>query len=717
MVNGDKPFVPETEETKEKQRMILEAGLEAERGKVPKGTRLIRSRTISRIEREARLRDARRKLQKIKAEQQEKEKLEKIKREEEAEARIIREEAEKKVLIVSTKEDIEKQRLIKEAGQRQFEEGEKQRRQQRRKEEQKEKLQQLTEDIREKRMKPLLLGRLQKNIQKTIEAEERSARTQQIISQSVREKGFVSTARELIQERKPAGIVLAGFETIGVGIEKLSSKITRSDLTYSQKIRVQQTVGRTLLVGSVLPLFKTTAVVERTVAKQQTALIAGTRQPISDKFSRVKVGIKTEAGRIGTGVARVESKTVGPITVSKVKLAGQVGKKPPSLAFPTGTPTTGGVQKFIARSVSVSVRKGERLFFQKTIGVIKEGRKVTPFVGRGAGIQFPKSALGVGATERITGPSTRFVSIIRDIPKAVPKPIDIEILPRSLFIGPPRIPVPKSAVPSLKPVVTFTKTAPVTPTAQVQTLKTVQISSVQTGVPSTIASAITPQITQAPVAIVAPSTVPTQKSVQTDSQKISQAVTTTPSQKVRTITKQVPAVVPSQAVRPIQTQIVRPIQTQIPSQQITQATRAVLKIPVPTVQKTTIPRSPVINIPLPRPTTPPPPPPPPPRLRVPSTFPRIPRTFGVEVRRRGKFRPIAKGLSLQKAITVGAVRVGGNISATFRVTPEQRGTIPSQVRTPRGFKKKKGLVFVEQPKFRLDMPKEISQIQSARIKI
>ena len=76
-------------------------------------------------------------------------------------------------------------------------------------------------------------------------------------------------------------------------------------------------------------------------------------------------------------------------------------------------------------------------------------------------------------------------------------------------------------------------------------------------------------------------------------------------------------------------------------------------------------------------------------------------TFGVSVRRRGKFKPIGSGLSLPKAITVGRSRAIGTIARTFKITPQTKGLVIGGVRTPKGFKQKKGLIFIEQKELAL----------------
>jgi hypothetical protein len=95
---------------------------------------------------------------------------------------------------------------------------------------------------------------------------------------------------------------------------------------------------------------------------------------------------------------------------------------------------------------------------------------------------------------------------------------------------------------------------------------------------------------------------------------------------------------------------------------------------------------------------------------------RTPATFGVQVRRFGRFRPIGGGLSIGKAISVGRQRVVGTLGATFKIVPEKKGSFTGGVRTPRGFRQKPGLTFIEIPKLRLSTKGETIEIGRARRK-
>jgi len=87
------------------------------------------------------------------------------------------------------------------------------------------------------------------------------------------------------------------------------------------------------------------------------------------------------------------------------------------------------------------------------------------------------------------------------------------------------------------------------------------------------------------------------------------------------------------------------------------------------------------------------------------------KQYIVEVRRFGKFKPIAYASSVSRAFNLGRQNVASTLAASFRV----RG-VGSKAATPRGFKKSKKEkdVFIELPQFRLSKTKETKEIASFR---
>lgn len=90
--------------------------------------------------------------------------------------------------------------------------------------------------------------------------------------------------------------------------------------------------------------------------------------------------------------------------------------------------------------------------------------------------------------------------------------------------------------------------------------------------------------------------------------------------------------------------------------------------------------------------------------------------FMVSIRRYGKFKPIGTGLSLQKAMSIGKRKTATTLGATFKITPTSRQSFLG-LGTPAGYKRKTtkgGILFIEQPKYRLSTGSEIGEIQFAK---
>ena len=187
-------------------------------------------------------------------------------------------------------------------------------------------------------------------------------------------------------------------------------------------------------------------------------------------------------------------------------------------------------------------------------------------------------------------------------------------------------------------------------------------------------------------------------------QQTIQTQTLTPTQIVSTKTLQTPTTQQTQTT--VQTTVQKSIQAQTPIQaQRALQTQVPAQItPTVTTPTTIIPASP---------------PPTPPTTFIPFKLPqaRAPTKvfksmFPVFVRRGGVFRPVGSGRTPQQAVGIGARIARTTLAATFAV-----GNIQGNLRTPRGFKQtSRGgrTLFVEQPKLRLNTPKELIQIQTAK---
>jgi hypothetical protein len=84
-------------------------------------------------------------------------------------------------------------------------------------------------------------------------------------------------------------------------------------------------------------------------------------------------------------------------------------------------------------------------------------------------------------------------------------------------------------------------------------------------------------------------------------------------------------------------------------------------------------------------------------------------TFGVQVKRFGKFKSVGQGLTFKQAMSRGTDVTSKTLARTFRITG---GT--GKAVTPFGFyqKKNKPLTFIEKSKYALSLPKEKYGIQS-----
>ena len=165
----------------------------------------------------------------------------------------------------------------------------------------------------------------------------------------------------------------------------------------------------------------------------------------------------------------------------------------------------------------------------------------------------------------------------------------------------------------------------------------------------------------------------------------------------------------SQKVTPITAQLNIPIQK--PAQKQVQRLTQRMAQPLQLKQKQSMGRPiPIIpNIPMPKTSVIPR------GLVIPKGYPKPLKlgTFGVEVRRGGKFRSVGQFGSIKEAFGAGRERVSSTLGATFKLTGT--GAFPKS--TP-GFYTKKtkgGTLFIEKRKFRLSRTGEKKEIRLAKI--
>jgi|TARA_Y100000296_G_scaffold45780_1_gene52461 hypothetical protein len=214
-------------------------------------------------------------------------------------------------------------------------------------------------------------------------------------------------------------------------------------------------------------------------------------------------------------------------------------------------------------------------------------------------------------------------------------------------------------------------------------------------------------------------------------EKIEALTIQVPKVKVTTIQKEKIVTIPTTKLRFAPTERERIVSVQVPKLRFAPAERErIVSVQVPTFKITPVEREKIITIPvsIPKlkiPTRPPttifkilPIPKPRPKgfplfkFKKPRQTRRIQRgLFGVEVRRRGKFRPVGTGLSLGEALGLGRQRVKTTLAATFRIT----GRDTKGIRTPFGFRRgKEPRTFIEKRKFRLSTFPEVKEIQVAK---
>jgi len=94
---------------------------------------------------------------------------------------------------------------------------------------------------------------------------------------------------------------------------------------------------------------------------------------------------------------------------------------------------------------------------------------------------------------------------------------------------------------------------------------------------------------------------------------------------------------------------------------------------------------------------------------------KLPRgSYGVEVRRGGKFYNVGTTKTLNQAIGLGKTKVSKTLAATYRIKGAKGLPLPTQKGFYSKTSKKEGLVFVEKRKFRLSKLGEKLEIQSAK---
>ena len=616
----------------------------------------------------------------------------------------------------------EKQRLIEEAGQEQFEVGEKQRMSQ-------EQLRKLTKEFREG--KPTKFQRLKERVRE-VEAREQKRRRQS------REEPFFSV---LTEQGIPATVIKTA-DIVGEALFKVGDIVTTK---VSGKERAGKgdvikggqfisDIGLLMGFGVATP---TTAQLEKEIAKTSKVIFKGAQQKVTDPgLVRTDIKFLTKTGkqiRRGKAVGFTKFDQVDDVIMGQTIVRGKEARAVIDLT--KGAPKTKfvNVKQFVGTETSLS-RNVDDIFIEAGKGLKGAGvDKVS--VGRGfeqisigrVGVLGKKGiepgverfiAGSVGKTgDKFTTILTKSVSkkgdvvsmgIVKDV-KAVDRIINIKDL--KLF-GPAKASVQNVVTAQVKKV-TPQSLAQITP--KFPTIQTVTKTTTATQVPSIISPVTTgkgaPSITTPTITkqVTTPKVIPSIKTKQTGAQ--AQVVTSGAKlsqiqfQTLGIKTRQAQVVTPTQTTPQLVKQ--RSIQLTMQRQRLAQKT-ALRQIQI---QKQRFQGIPTFRIPR----TPTPTPPPPIFFKGGKGKKKIgisPK-FTVAERRYGKFKTIGTGLSLQKAVSVGRGRVARGLGATFKITG---GKGIQNIRIPTGFYQKAPGIFIEKRKHRISRRGEKIGLQRARRK-
>ena len=90
------------------------------------------------------------------------------------------------------------------------------------------------------------------------------------------------------------------------------------------------------------------------------------------------------------------------------------------------------------------------------------------------------------------------------------------------------------------------------------------------------------------------------------------------------------------------------------------------------------------------------------------------KKYNVFTRRFGLWKPIATGVTYKQAFNIGKFKTRTTLGASFKVTGKGVKQPKSIFGYRKKLSKKEGIVFIEEPKFRLSTPTEKSEIFSFR---
>ncbi len=487
------------------------------------------------------------------------------------------------------------------------------------------------------------------------------------------------------------GAIRSGFFKFGTGTGQLLEQVGVKQPTAE---KIGEVVGSASLgVFFLAPTAPTTTQIQREIAEVSRVTLRGVTQEGTRTIQTQAAFDVQRAGRSVRGIVIAQSRAMVQRDSKSLIVTAARGQRLKSVLdiTPISTKPLGQVRTIVGKgfkSVEITgVKARGDLFFTRTKGITTaEG------IYKGAGVsqRFKDFIIQAGVTRgkqpsfslgvfkiRTTTPTTTFTTTtsgartnlnqIIQTQSVVMKSIALEQT-RSAVRASVSIPIqtPLSIIPIVPPLKTKTITKITQPSAQSVT----QITSQAT-------NQVTKQITGV-----------------TTGQIFSQRVT----QKTRTLQQQLPRELQIQKTQQVTRQL--SIQKQIPKLLTIQRTFQVMKqtqkffpmvrVPTPRVSKG------ILGFFKPK--------------LVKQITPSAER-FPVLLRRFGIFRVVGFGRTPMHAFAIGRQAARRTLGATFKVP-----SIKSPLKVP-GFKTKKtkeGILFIEQPRFRLDVPSEVKEIQMFR---
>ncbi len=513
---------------------------------------------------------------------------------------------------------------------------------------------------------------------------------------------------QLLKEGQLPTAVLKGFDVVGGTIFGFSDKIRRETigggtLTPEQKALGGTIIGETLLFTSLGGFQQTTAQIERSLFTKTDVVFGGASQKVNSKTLSTDVAFTTSKGE--EGLARGLSQQIGKsgrLSVDATSVKGATFKTKPNTLFKLGEESIKAGRKikfknvFAGRQLSATATSGKR-FVSTTVGRVRSSlsKSVDDFTSLSFGLADDTRTVFAGGVETSSG-GGNFLGVITKAAK-------------------------KSAGSSGTISTGSLKQA----TQLKQAAKSVQ-EIVTAAVQTTTKVPFTPSALSGGVGGGSKVTLKQVTKTSTLSTPSLQTITRSPTRTIIKVAQRSPELLGASRVRTkqrsalesatrVRTQLKQELALGVKTKQKTKqrerlATRQTLK----QISSLKL-RSGFGNTPItPRR------PPKLPKIKVPFLFKSSKEDksskglFGVSVRRKGKFKPFATGLSLKKAISVGKGRVETTTAATFKITSSQKGLTQRAFGTPKGFRRKAGGLFIEKRGRRISTFGEVTGLQRAK---